>query len=53
MAQHALKRNGDALELLQHAIALDSRNPLAKYEKAGFSSSSSSSSVMNSSNIIL
>ena len=34
MAQHALRRNGDALELLQRAIALDGRNPLAKYERA-------------------
>ena len=34
MAQHALRRNADALTLLQHAIDLDKRNPLAKYEKA-------------------
>ena len=34
MAQHALRRNGDALELLQRAIALDGRNQLAKYERA-------------------
>ena len=29
-----LRRNADALTLLQHAIDLDKRNPLAKYEKA-------------------
>ena len=34
MAQHAMGRNGEALELLQRAVALDRRNPLAKYEKA-------------------
>ena len=34
MAQHALKRTGDALELLQKAVSLDAKNPLAKYEKA-------------------
>ena len=34
MAQHALRRTGDALELLQRAVALDAKNPLAKYEKA-------------------
>jgi len=34
MAQHALRRTGDALELLRKAVALDAKNPLAKYEKA-------------------
>ena len=34
MEQHALRRTGDALELLQRAVALDAKNPLAKYEKA-------------------
>ena len=34
MAQHALRRNAEALEALDRAVALDRRNPLAKYEKA-------------------
>jgi anaphase-promoting complex subunit 3 len=34
MAQHALRRPGDALDALRRAVALDSKNPLAKYEKA-------------------
>lgn len=34
MAQHALRKTDDALLLLQKAVSLDSKNPLAKYEKA-------------------
>lgn len=34
MAQHALKKTDDALLLLQKAVQLDLKNPLAKYEKA-------------------
>jgi len=34
MAKHALDDHDAAIELLQRAIALDSRNPLARYEMA-------------------
>ncbi|KAI5083222.1 hypothetical protein GOP47_0002965 [Adiantum capillus-veneris] len=34
MALHALKRNGDSLNLLEQAILADSKNPLPKYQKA-------------------
>mmetsp|Transcript_7008 Transcript_7008/g.25848 ORF Transcript_7008/g.25848 Transcript_7008/m.25848 type:complete len:818 (-) Transcript_7008:193-2646(-) len=34
MASHKLKRNNEALQLLETAITMDSKNPLAKFEKA-------------------
>ena len=34
MALHKLKRNGEALEMLNGAIAADPRNPLARFERA-------------------
>jgi len=34
MAKHALNENDEALALLSQAIALDAKNPLARYEKA-------------------
>ncbi|KAL6873476.1 hypothetical protein ACP4OV_013558 [Aristida adscensionis] len=34
MALHALKRNGDALEMMEKAISADKKNPLPKYQKA-------------------
>ncbi|KAG6472955.1 hypothetical protein ZIOFF_070435 [Zingiber officinale] len=34
MAQHALQRNEDALEMLERAIAADKQNPLPVYQKA-------------------
>lgn len=34
MALHALKNNGDALNLLEQAILADPKNPLPKYQKA-------------------
>ncbi|KAG8094840.1 hypothetical protein GUJ93_ZPchr0012g18902 [Zizania palustris] len=34
MALHALKRSGDALEMMDKAIFADKKNPLPKYQKA-------------------
>nr|CAD1831302.1 unnamed protein product [Ananas comosus var. bracteatus] len=34
MALHALKRNGDALEMMVQAISADRKNPLPMYQKA-------------------
>ena len=34
MAKHALGENSDAMTLLSQAIALDEKNPLARYEMA-------------------
>ncbi|KAH8963977.1 hypothetical protein BDL97_04G039700 [Sphagnum fallax] len=34
MALHTLKKNGEALELLEQAIVADPKNPLPKYQKA-------------------
>ncbi|KAL6603817.1 hypothetical protein ACP70R_044178 [Stipagrostis hirtigluma subsp. patula] len=34
MALHALKRNEDALEMMEKAISADKKNPLPKYQKA-------------------